>query len=127
MSRPDDMDDPTSGALRSSDAEWVDGDEPRSAARLLTEVFRGRNRHLAIGGAIVNSALFVAAIFCGIRFVNASDARATALWGIAMLLAFGLLISIKIWYWLEMNRLAVMREVKRVELRVARMSERLRD
>jgi hypothetical protein len=60
-----------------------------------------------------------------VRFVRADDARATALWGIAMLLAFGALMAIKVWYWLEMHRLALMRDLKRVELRVAQIADRL--
>lgn len=96
-----------------------------SAAELLTETFRGRNRRLAIAGVIGNVVLLVVTIFSGIRFFRAEDARQTAFWGICTLLALGLLISVKIWYWLEMNRLALVRDIKRVELRVAEISERI--
>jgi hypothetical protein len=46
-------------------------------------------------------------------------------WGAAMLLCFGVITAIKIWYWLEMNRLALTRELKRVELRVAQLAQKL--
>jgi hypothetical protein len=35
--------------------------------------------------------------------------------------------AIKVWYWLEMMRLAIMRDVKRLELQVSRLAERIRD
>jgi len=126
MPRSDrDTDDMIREALAEADEEILEASGARSMAELLAEVFRGRNRRLAIGGAIVNLALLVAAITSGVRFVRADDARATALWGIAMLLAFGALMAIKVWYWLEMHRLALMRDLKRVELRVAQIADRL--
>jgi hypothetical protein len=33
----------------------------------------------------------------------------------------------KIWYWLELNKNAVTREIKRLELQVARLSARMRE
>jgi uncharacterized membrane protein YciS (DUF1049 family) len=42
-----------------------------------------------------------------------------------MLLCFGAVTAIKIWYWLKMNRLAITREVKRLELQVAQIARKL--
>ena len=49
------------------------------------------------------------------------------LWGAAMLLCFGAVTAIKIWYWLEMNRLAITREVKRLELHVVQIAQKLEE
>jgi hypothetical protein len=46
-------------------------------------------------------------------------------WGAAMVLCLGAVTTIKMWYWLEMNRLALTREMKRLELTVALLAERL--
>ena len=42
------------------------------------------------------------------------EVRVMLLWGGTAALCFGLVIAIKIWYWLEMSRLAVTRKVKRL-------------
>jgi hypothetical protein len=34
---------------------------------------------------------------------------------------------LKVWYWIEMQRIVVMREIKRVELQIARLSARIRE
>ena len=47
------------------------------------------------------------------------------LWAVAMLLCFGAVTAINIWYWLEMNRLAITREVKRLELQVVQIAQKL--
>ena len=112
-------------ALGESDAEALSGLDSQSVAELLTETFRGRHRRLAIGGAVLNLVFFIVGIVSAVRFVQADDQRAMILWGAAMLLCFGTVTAIKIWYWLEMNRLAITREVKRVELRVAQLAQKL--
>jgi hypothetical protein len=109
-----------------SDQEVLDHLEDPSMADLLAETFRGRHRRLAVGGALVNLLLFAAAIWCGVRFLRAGAEREMLLWGAGMLLSFGLVTAIKIWYWLEMNRLALTREIKRVELQVVQLGRRLR-
>lgn len=121
----DDLDDLIRSALGSSDRELVDRLEETSMAQLLTETFRGRHRRLAIGGAVMNLALLVAGVLSGVQLLRADDLRAMLIWAAAMLLCFGLVIAIKIWYWLEMNRLAITREVKRVELQVVRIARML--
>ena len=82
---------------------------------------------MGAGGAVANLALFGAAIVSGVRFIRADDERTMLLWAAAMLLCFGAVTAIKIWYWLEMNRLAVTREVKRLELQVAQIARRLEE
>ncbi|NIR42696.1 MAG: hypothetical protein GWN99_02375 [Gemmatimonadetes bacterium] len=111
--------------LARSDAELLDHLEDRSMAELLAETFRGRHRRLAIGGAVVNLMIFAAGVFAAVQFVAADDPRSMILWGGVTLLCFGAVSAIKIWYWLEMNRLAIIREVKRVELQVVQLAEKL--
>lgn len=112
-------------ALGQADAEVLAQFDSQSMTGLLIETFRGRHRRMAIGAAAVNLTLFIAGIVSAIRFVQADDQRGMMLWGAAMLLCFGTVTAIKIWYWLEMNRLAITREVKRVELQVAQMAQKL--
>jgi hypothetical protein len=116
---PDDIDNLILEALLQEDVQPLDDQEGQSMAEMLTGVFRGRHRLLAIGGAVVNLALFVFALFCGVKVLGAEELRPLVLWGFAMLLAFGAITAIKIWYWLEMNRLALTREIKRLQLRVS--------
>jgi hypothetical protein len=127
MSRSnDELDKLIREALETSDQEVLDQLEDPSMAELLVETFRGRHRRLAMGGVVVNLVVFAGAIWCGVRFLRAGAEREMLLWGAGMLLSFGLVTAIKIWYWLEMNRLALTREIKRVELQVVQLGRRLR-
>jgi len=112
-------------ALRQDDAELLNRFGEQSTGELLTESFRGRRRLLAIGGVAANLWFFGVAIFAGVRFVQAADERSMILWGAVVGFCLGTVTAIKIWYWLEMARLALARDIKRVELQVALLSQQL--
>lgn len=121
----DDTDSRIREALEQAGARPFDRDDAPSSTNLLIGVFRSRGRRLAIGGAVLTLVLLIAAILSGVRFQAASDIGVRLYWGLAMLLCVGLVIAVKIWYWLEMSRLALTRELKRLELRVAGIADRL--
>jgi len=112
-------------ALRQDDAELLDRFGEQSTGELLTESFRGRRRLLAIGGVAANLWFLGVAIFAGVRFIQAGDQRTMILWGAVVAFCLGTVTAIKIWYWLEMARLALARDIKRVELQVALLSQQL--
>jgi hypothetical protein len=74
---------------------------------------------------VANVALLGVAVFALSRFLVTEDVREMLVWGGAGLLAVLLILAVKIWYWLEMVRLALTRDLKRLELRVSRLAERL--
>ncbi len=114
-------------ALGKDDVELLDHFGEQSTAELLSETFRGRRRLVAIGGVAANVLFFGAAILSVLRFLQASDQRSMLIWGGAAALCLGTVTAIKVWYWLEMARLALARDIKRVELQVALLSQQLAD
>jgi hypothetical protein len=74
---------------------------------------------------VANVAFLGVAVFALSRFLVTEDVREMLVWGGAGLLAVLLILAVKIWYWLEMVRLALTRDLKRLELRVSRLAERL--
>lgn len=114
-------------ALAEDEAEFPRIAADPSAVTLLTETFRGRNRFLAIGGVVANVVLLGVALYSVTRFLAIQDVREMLLWGGAALLSVVLILSVKVWYWLEMTRLSLTRDIKRLELRVSRLAERLQE
>lgn len=66
--------------------------------------------------------MFAAAVYLAVRFFNAQDTLEALKWGLpsAVLLIQALLIKLTLWPSLQANR--VIREVKRLELQLARMN-----
>lgn len=115
-------------ALYDEDAELLGqlaGDE--SLYTQVMNTFTGRQRWLNALGWVAGFALFGAAAFTGWRFANASDVADMLRWGAASGLAFAGLSLIKVWFWLDLQRNALARDVKRLELRIANLSHQFRD
>jgi hypothetical protein len=69
--------------------------------------------------------LFTVALVLTWRFVHATDVGEMLRWGAAAGLAFAAVLLVKVWFWLEMQKAAIVREVKRVELQVASLAAHL--
>ncbi len=91
----------------------------------ILETFRGRNRWLVAYLWLYTFAFAALTGYSIYRFAYATDAIQTTRWGVGIVF-FGLLVAMgKIWYWMELNKNAVTRELKRVELQLAELQQRL--
>ena len=70
--------------------------------------------------------LFGVACVLAWRFVQAEDLGEMLRWGAASALAFAGVALVKVWFWLELQKNAVVREVKRLEVQVASLAAQLR-
>jgi Family of unknown function (DUF6768) len=92
---------------------------------LMAESFRGRFGWMVIGAIAMQVVVAVALVYCAFGLYGTDDPAAKLDWlapGLAAFFAFGLL---RIWYFMEINRLSISREVKRLELQVAAVANAL--
>ena len=95
-----------------------------SVFELVTQSFRGRSRWLTIITWVKMILFVIAAAVCVVQFFRTDTTRAMIAWA-SLFIVFALGTSIMIvLYWLELNRNAVTRELKRLELRIAELSTR---
>ena len=64
----------------------------------------------------------ILAAYCATRFFAATDLPEMLRWAAGFFTSLILVVSGKIWYWMQMDRFAVTREIKRVELLIAHLS-----
>jgi len=111
-------------ALKAEDPDLFSG-EGEHPQRLVIDVFRSRARWLAIV-AVIYSLVFVAlAIFSAVRFFRVDSAHESVLWAAIFLLSMQIIGLGKIFFWMQMNRVSIMREMKRMELQFARLSAQI--
>ena len=115
-------------ALRREDADLFAevGDEP-SVFDMLLETFRGKHRWLNLLGAFWTLVFLVLGIAAAIAFFQAKATREMLMWASACTLCMLAVALLKVWFWMEMQRIALMREIKRVELQIACLATRLRE
>jgi hypothetical protein len=90
----------------------------------ILETFGGRLRWLNVAGWVAGFALTGLVFLFGWRFWVATDLAEMLRWGAAAGLASLGVALVKVWFWLQMQKNAVVRELKRVELQLALLARR---
>jgi len=122
-----DLDQAIRESLSSEDTELFDRlGADQALHRQVLATFEGQLRWFNIAGWIAGFVLFGVASVSAWRFVQAQEFDDMLRWGAASALAFAGLALIKVWFWLELQKNAIVREVKRLEVQVASLAAQLR-
>ncbi|MEO8063602.1 MAG: DUF6768 family protein [Pseudomonadota bacterium] len=114
-------------ALSSEDQAFLARmDADGSLYKDVAATFRGRARFLNVLLWFFGFAFFAVAVVCGWQFATQTDLRSMQLWGVGTTLAFIALGMIKLRFWMELQKVAIVREIKRVELQLASLTAALR-
>lgn len=114
-------------ALSQEDAELMkDFEGEPSIFEMLTDTFRGRHRWLNVLGAIWILFFLVLGIYSAMQFFKVETDRDMLMWAAAFLFCMSAVSMLKIWYWMEMQKNSITREIKRLELQIARLAGRLK-
>ncbi len=93
----------------------------------VVHTFRGRRRWIV---GYVWIATFVVSLFtfyCGYRFIIAETVQTQIGWATGFLYFALIVAMLKLWYWDEMRRYTYLREIKRLEIQVAKLTERIEE
>jgi hypothetical protein len=114
-------------SLSAEDAELLDRlGADQALHRQVLATFEGQLRWVNVGGWFAGFLLFVAASVMAWRFLQAQELNEMLRWGAGSALAFAGLALVKLWFWMELQKNAIMREVKRLELQVASLAAQLK-
>lgn len=115
-------------ALREEDAEIFEefGSEP-SIFEMLMDTFRGRHRWLVFLTMFWTIVFLVLGVLSVIRFFRAEELRDLLMWAAASAFLLSGVSMMKVWFWMELNKNAITREIKRLELQIARLAGRIKD
>lgn len=110
-------------ALKSDDAAGAFSEEQANGLQLIGQSFKGTFRLTFL--VVVSMQLIFAglAIYCAYHLVNELDIGLKINWlagTLSTVIAFAIA---RIWFFMELNRLSVIREVKRVELQISLLVE----
>jgi hypothetical protein len=87
-------------------------------------VYQGPFRWMATGATVMTFLLVIAAVYCGWRLFGTTAVIDAVRWGTGVVVLIVAVGFLKIWFWLRMESNRVLREVKRIELQIARANGR---
>lgn len=83
-------------------------------------LFTGKMGWWNILSSLIQLALFAAAIFAAMKILTLEDPVLVMRWGVAAFVLFMAMSAIKLVHWQQMQANRIIREVKRLELQLAR-------
>lgn len=106
--------------------ELVHRTEPGILA-MTTSVMRGRQWMINLLAILYSLAILALGVFAAVQFFHAEAVRDLILWATIFVVCLMIVSIVKVWFWMAMNRNAVTREVKRVELQVTALKDAVRE
>jgi uncharacterized membrane protein YciS (DUF1049 family) len=113
--------------LGAEDAELLARFDQPALLEQVIETFRGRNRWIVTLMIPATIAWLIFACVSAYQFFHVEELRGMIAWAGAFAFSIVVIGLVKIWYWMELNKNSVTREVKRLELQVAQLAARLKD
>jgi len=113
--------------LNQEEAKFYDSLEEQGIFEMLFGLFEGKNAWINILLNIMILVFFVAFIYCGIEFFNSETTDGFIKWGIGSMMLLLCISMLKLYAWMQMDKYAILREMKRLELQVMSLSGKLRD
>ena len=116
----DDLDRKIEEALSAEDRDLLEQYGEQGLFGQLFSVYDGKIAGIAILATLITFLLFFGAVYCGWEFFAADAAIDAARWGAGAVMLMVMVGFLKIWFWMRMESNRILREVKRVELQIAR-------
>lgn len=113
--------------LNEEEAKFYDSLEEQGIFAMLFGLFKGKNAWINILLNIMILVFFVLLIYTGIQFFNADTTEELLKWGFGSLTLFISISMLKLYAWMQMDKYAILREMKRLELQVMSLSGKFND
>jgi hypothetical protein len=116
------LDDDIRKAVANGDAPY-DVDREEGVFRQMVGLYRGTWWWVAVFVTIESLVFTVLIVLAAVEFFQTDDTKWQIFYATGILLLGMLLVLVKLWGWGQMNRNAIQREIKRLELRILEMGE----
>ena len=100
------------------------GDE-QNILEQVTSSFRSRNRWLVVFGIVFGLVFMGLGIYSLLQFLELKETVQALPWAVLLIFSLVAIIAMKIWYWMELNKNAILREIVRLEHRIEQLHEAL--
>ena len=111
--------------LTQEEAKFYDGLEEQGVFQMIWGLFRGKNKWIMLLMNIVTLVFFVLSIYCIVQFFNAEITKDLIKWSVGALIFLMGVSMLKVFAWMQMDKNALLREIKRLELQVSSLANKI--
>ena len=112
-------------ALTAEEATFYDELDEQGLIGKLEQVYKGKLGWLAVIMNIVTLILVVCFVYCLIQFLGAESQKELIIWASAGFLSMIATGMLKLYFWMQMDKNDLKRELKRIELQIAALSAKV--
>jgi len=123
----EEIDDLIKETLSKEEAVFYDSLEEQNLFQMVLGLFKGKNAWLLITTNIVTVIFFILFVYGMIQFFNVETEQELMKWGFGSMMLLFSISMLKIYAWMQMDKNAILREMKRLELQVMSLSGKLAD
>jgi len=111
--------------LSKEEAKFYDNLDEQNVFQMFTGLFQGKNKWLIYVMNVMTLIFFVLFVYCLVMFFGTDQTNDLIKWGIGGIMFLMALCMLKLFAWLQMDKNALLRELKRLELQLLSVTERI--
>jgi hypothetical protein len=112
-------------SLTKEEAQFYDQLDEQGMLASVGGLFRSKHRGILIMMNIVNLISFILFVYCVVQFLGTNDTNELIQWAAGGFICIMITGMLKLFAWLQMDKNALMRELKRLELQVSSMAGKM--
>jgi len=111
--------------LTQEEAKFYDTLEEQSVLGMIFGLFKGKNKWLLILMNMMTVVFFVFFIYCVVQFFSVHTTKELLKWGLGSIVFMIGVSMLKVFAWMQMDKNALLRELKRLELQVSSLAGKI--
>ena len=111
--------------LTQEEAKFYDELEEQNVFQMLVGLFTGKNKWIIILMNVMTLIFFALFIYCLVQFFGTEVTNELIKWGIGGFVCLITVSMLKLFAWMQMDKNALLRAIKRLELQVSSLSMKM--
>ncbi|MEW7292772.1 DUF6768 family protein [Aquimarina sp. 2304DJ70-9] len=111
--------------LTQEEAKFYDELDEQNLLEMIGGLFKTRNSWIIIIMNIVHVIAFGLLVYCIVQFLNTDATNELIKWSVAGFTCMSFVIMLKLFSWMQMDKNALLREIKRLELQISSLASKV--
>ncbi len=127
MNTTEDIDKLIKETLSEEEAKFYQELDEQNVLQMIGGLFQGKNKWIMILMNVMTLVFFGLFIYCITQFFEATETKGLIQWATGTMIFLLGVSMLKIFAWMQMDKNALLREIKRLELQVSSLSGKISD